>query len=215
MIKLKDPIKSMRARARYNAYMRGRPVNPFWLAPNPRNRHGIGGNLPGEVRNPHGSLKNPTQAQIEGRRKAQVKIGEVRNPYGRKGLKSVGLKKMDKRKRTKEGEDMAIDAREAQRLSRESMRKAIERVAAILDDPAASDMAAIAAFHALADRAYGKATQTNVNANLDVDANPRELKGNELDKRITETLERVERLTKRKRETLVSEDGHPDLRSIN
>lgn len=208
---LKDPLKSLRAK---HNRIHERFGDKVWRG----GKKGVHGALPGEVRNPTGKGgfgDNPSPERLLARRRGQFKPGIVTNPYGRAGSKSVGIEKPRTHKRTIEQEAMVLEAREAAQLARQSMRKAIERVAQILDDENASDMAAIAAFHALSDRAYGKPTQTNVNANLDMDKKTSELTGNELERRIAEALQGVERVTKRKRETLISEDGPTNLRELN
>lgn len=212
--RLKDPLRSIRVSRQQS----GKPVSPFFKRMPGSNPHNIGGVAPGEKRNPKGKGgfgDNPPKHVLEARRKGQIKPGECRNPYGRAGYKSVGITKVEKRRRSPESESIVKESREIQELARKHVPAAIERVAKILSDENSSDMAAIAAYHALADRGYGKPTQTNVNANMDMDAKPSEIASNDLDKRITEALERIERVTKRERETLESEVTPPNLRELH
>jgi len=110
---------------------------------------------------------------------------------------------------------IAKDAREIQELARLSGSAAIKAYSEILESKVASDLAKIAAANALLDRGYGKALQTNVNATVNTDGSTKEVDGDELDRRVKETIERVERLTKRKREKIQSEERPANLRKLN
>ena len=101
----------------------------------------------------------------------------------------------------------------------ERIRAKADALLDVLEELALSDTssenARLAAVQQLMDRAYGKATQTNVNANLDSDAKPKDISTRELDKRIEETLERVERVTGGVQEEAESPERSIDIRKYN
>ena len=207
-LKLKDPIKSIRQRIRNstqgkNPYFRGKP------GPINNNPHGIGALLPGEKsRNPTGKGgfgDNPPMHVLIARAKSCAKRGE----------KLREKKLMNKKRRTSESESIVKDAREIQELARKHVPKAIEKLGEILENPEATDMSKIAAYHALADRGYGKPTQTNLNANFDADSKPSEVNEKELDSRIAEALERIERITSGTGQEVSGKERPADIRKYN
>jgi hypothetical protein len=92
---------------------------------------------------------------------------------------------------------VAKEAREIQDMARQSAAQAMEVARQIMVDPLerASDRMAAASF--ITERAYGKATQTNVNAQVDTNGTKKEIGPEELDRRIEKALRGVEELTGR------------------
>lgn len=182
------------------------------------NVHGIGGPLPGDPsRNPAGlTFNDPPRHVAFARFKAGVQIGDRRNTHGNKGCKGIGSKRRKRKmKRSKEGLRLALEHREIQEIAKLAAPDAIKAIIDIVNSPEAADTAKIAAANFLLDRAYGKPTQTNVNANIDSNDKPREIDRHELDRRIKQTIERVERITTREAEAPLSTEGPSDLRKLN
>ncbi len=115
-----------------------------------------------------------------------------------------------KRKRARLREHVQAEHREIQSIARTHALSAMNKLAEIIEH---SDHAAsvIAAAQVIFDRAYGKASQTNITANIDANGKPAEVTSNELDARIAETLKRVERLTGRAPEAEASQGGPADV----
>ena len=105
-------------------------------------------------------------------------------------------------------------SQEVQEKARQHALDAIEALAEIVNSDTASDNTKVSAAGLLFERAYGKAAQTNINANVNANA-PREIDGNELERRIREALEGIESITKREREKIISEERPPDIRKFN
>jgi len=109
----------------------------------------------------------------------------------------------------------AATAPEVQEEARKAGVDAIKCLKEIVNSKMATDVAKISAAQTLLDRGYGRPTQTNVNATVNTDGKPSEVTESELSRRIAETITRVEGLTRRKRETLKSEDPAPDVRKLH
>lgn len=92
---------------------------------------------------------------------------------------------------------VAKEARDVQDMCRQSASQAIEVARVILADPFARASDRLAAANFITERAYGKATQTNVNASVDANGNKKEISAEELDQRVATALDRVERITGR------------------
>lgn len=122
------------------------------------------------------------------------------------------LKKARKRLRLV---DNTADAPAVQAEARKFGIDAIHALNEIIANKLSSDVARISAAQTLLDRAYGRPTQTNVNATVNTDGAPSEVTEAELNRRIAKTLTRVESLTKRKREKIKSEEGPVDLRKLH
>lgn len=111
----------------------------------------------------------------------------------RKGAKIMTFDKA-KRARARLTENVRAEARDIQNLARTHAARAMERIVELIENSEkGSDI--IAAVGLLLDRAYGKASQTTVNANLDANGKPTEVTPKELDERIAEALRSIERLT--------------------
>jgi hypothetical protein len=212
-IKLKDPIRSLKAKLRTRSapHPSGKPRNVT--------KKCLGSVLPGDpARNPEGKggyAFNPTNKQLIARARFCIQRGQRTNPHGMYGFKPHGIKKVDKRKRTPEEEQFVKTAREINELFKECVPEGIQAIRNILNNPRASDTAKIAALALCVERGYGKVAQTNINANIDADSKPSELNGDELNARIAETLERAERITKRTREPITRQERPADLRKLN
>src|SRR5258706_6113614 len=111
--------------------------------------------------------------------------------------------------------NLALEARDLQDLCRQFTLKATETLIEILDNPDASDGSKLKAIEMLWDRGYGKAAQTQVNINANADTKPSELDAQSLDRRIADTLDRVEKLANGKTEEGKSEDRPINLREYN
>ena len=107
------------------------------------------------------------------------------------------------------------DPRVAQDRARRSAEAALKVLEEVMNSAESSDQARISAANIILERGYGKPTQTNLNMSADADGTPREIDGAELDRRIVDTLERIERDTTRKREKIESEDRPVNLRELN
>lgn len=176
------------------------------------NFHGIGAALPGDVRNPNGAIEVIAPAL---RYKFNAKPGEVRNPYGRRGYKGSGIEKMVERKRSPESERLALEHKELTEICRMEARPAIEALRDIINSETAADSAKIQAIGILMDRAYGKATQTNVNAQVNADGKPTEIDDRELNNRIEAAIKRIEAVTARAPTEVGGEEQPTDLRKLN
>jgi hypothetical protein len=110
---------------------------------------------------------------------------------------------------------VAKEAREIQNRAREYAYMSIEELAVIIKDPATPKAVKVSAIALMHERAYGKPSQVNVNANVHNSGKPNELGKDELDARIATTLERVENLTKRAREEAPSQEQPADVRKLH
>lgn len=114
-------------------------------------------------------------------------------------LKKQGKRPMTirKRKRIRKRIRMTVakEAKEIQNIARMHATEAMARMAEIVNDRTAMDSVAIAAAQVIFDRAYGKAPNTNINANVNGNDKPSEASAKQLDERITGALKRVEELT--------------------
>lgn len=171
--------------------------------------------LPGDAaRNPKAAENiHYLEAKPELRYKFNAKPGEVRNPYGRRGYRGSGLEKP--MAYTKKELLTALEAREMVDIARRKARKAMEVYETIIDTPEAADTAKIQAANAIMDRAYGKATQTSVNTQVNADGRTTEIDDKELNRRINEAVQRVEAVTRGEAEAAASADRPNDLRKLN
>ncbi len=136
---------------------------------------------------------------------------KYRTHNGQRIMPMLVKEKIAKRHRARLRENVQLEARELQNLARRMATDAMETLSDILDN-AQKDSDKIAAIQVILERAYGKATQTNVNANVDANGKSTDVTSKELDTRIAETLKRVESLTGRAPEEKKSEGGPPDVR---
>ncbi len=133
------------------------------------------------------------------------------NDLRHRGEKTAMPVRQKTRERSRLRENLQAEARDIQNLARTLATEAIEAMGEIVrDSEKGSDRIAAAAL--ILERAYGKANQTTINANIDANGRPTEVTSKELDTRIAETLKRVENLTGREAETEPSEERPVDLR---
>lgn len=92
---------------------------------------------------------------------------------------------------------VAKEAREVQEMARRSAAQAMEIARAIMADPLERASDRLAAVNFITERAYGKATQTNVNAQVDTNGDKKAVSAKELDQRIEKAIRGVEELTGR------------------
>jgi hypothetical protein len=119
-----------------------------------------------------------------------------------------------KRERVRLRETVAKEAREIQELGRKNADAVMRRLANIaISSP--NETAAIAAAQVILDRSYGKANQTNINANIDANGKETDISQKELDTRIDQVLKRVENLTGGKTEAPASQEQSIDLRKLD
>lgn len=118
------------------------------------------------------------------------------------------------RKRERLRQTVAKEMYEIQNIARTHTSEAMRRLAQIVNNSDNESMV-IAAASVIMDRAYGKASQTNINANVNADGKPSEITGKDLDKRIANALKRVEDLTGGAPKAPTSEKRPPDLRKLD
>jgi hypothetical protein len=173
-----------------------------------------------------------SQKQLNALRNCQVPAGASLNPFGcmgfhnRKKYKESWFDRLSKpayreaamkRKRVKlkVKKAIALEAHELQQLARENALLAMETLTEISRNKRSPEATRIAASTAILDRAYGKASQTSITANVTQNGKTKDLDGTELDKRINSALKRVETLTKRAPEKGTSEERPTDVRKLN
>ncbi len=118
--------------------------------------------------------------------KARKSRGEkVVTAYEQKGKRPV-------RERIKLRETLMLEAREIQDMARMGAGEAMQVLKEIISDQSTRSSDKISAIGLLLDRAYGKSTQTNVNATVDATGKESDVSTAELDRRIKTALERVE-----------------------
>jgi hypothetical protein len=158
--------------------------------------------LPGNNANPNASVKH---LEIV-RHKYAVKPGEVRNPYGRNGK--------PKRERIwSEEVHKAMESRKLTEICRETAEEVMDVVKTILHSDTSADTAKLTAAQMILDRAYGKATQTQVNAQVNADGKTTEIDDSELQRRISDALEAVNRVAASG--TRKTEEGSGEKRPLN
>ncbi|HET9285709.1 MAG TPA: hypothetical protein VFR24_27470 [Candidatus Angelobacter sp.] len=172
---------------------------------------GSGSKIPGDA----GTFKgNAAHFNPANRYRAAVKPGEIINPHGQKGYGGAGIWNPNWKMTMAETKKI-MQIRELQELCREKAGEAFDVLWAIIQSENSADSAKLQALQMLYDRAYGKATQTNVNAQVNADGKPSEIDDAELNSRIRETLKRVERVASGEGKPTLSEDGPSDIRKLN
>jgi hypothetical protein len=130
---------------------------------------------------------------------------KLASSLSRKALRADRLRK----------EEIVKEAKEVQDIARSHAAKALEALSRIVDSQTAPDSAVIQAAGMLLDRGYGKAAQTNINANLDANADPKAVTATDLNKRIEAALRRVEGITGGELEEEQSEERPTDIRELH
>lgn len=128
-------------------------------------------------------------------------------------LKRLKLTPEEARMRVVRSKEIALDYKEAQSLAQRLLPKAIEKAAEMFDDPDVSPLVKVKLLEMFWDRAHGK-TATNVNVTTTTDK-PSELDAGSLNKRITETISRIEELTNGNAEEDTGKDRPTNLREYN
>ena len=131
---------------------------------------------------------------------------------GEKLVSKDSIRLKEKRQRIRLHTTIAKEAREIQDAARTHAAAVIEKLATIVET-SINEPAIIAASQVLLDRAYGKASQTHINAN--VNGKNAEITKSELDSRIDQALKRVEDITGRKTEAPKSKERPADIREFD
>jgi hypothetical protein len=164
---------------------------------------------PHTKRRPKGIL-HPVKGQkrLNALRDGAVPAGKQLNPYGKFGncyrsrhrlgdldhlaYRPEAMKR--KRLKLKEEKKIALEMHELTQLARESASDAMKTLIEISQNKRAPEPARIAASAVILDRGYGKASQVTMSASLN-NGKAKEITGDELERRIRNTLKRVEELT--------------------
>lgn len=170
-----------------------------------------------------------SQKQLRALRAGAVPEGHILNPYGQGGFinrvkqpdpktqfklawRPEAMKR--KRLRMKEKKAIALEAHELQQIARENATLAMCTLVEISGNKRAPEATRIAASSVILDRAYGKASQTSITANVG-NGKTSELTADELDKRVERALKRVEDITNRAPKTKPSKKRSINLRLYN
>ena len=164
-------------------------------------RHGV---PPGAVLNPYGPPGNTQR----GRYRVTFFKRTLKPAYRELGRMTRKRAKLEVKKA------IALEAHELQQIARENATLAMNTLVEISGNHRAPETTRIAASVAILDRAYGRASQTSITANVS-DGKKSDLNATELDKRINQALKRAEELTKRAPEKGKSEERPADLRKFN
>jgi hypothetical protein len=130
-------------------------------------------------------------------------------------VKSLNLSKAELKMREEQRAAKSAEARDIQELARRFATDAMQALADVLTNPDSADSAKITAANSILDRAYGKAASTNLNVNANMDANPKDLDPGDLDRRIADTLMRVENLADKAHEEAKNSKRIINLRDYN
>lgn len=173
----------------------------------------------------------PSQAQLKNLRRGAVPEGKTLNPYGcfgntrrsRYRVTYFGLKLKPawreaamhrKRVKMKEKKAIALEAHELQQIARENATLAMTTLVEISGNKRAPEATRIAASSVILDRAYGKASQTSITANVG-NGKTADLTADELDKRVERALKRVEDITNRAPKAGTSKNRSAHLRKLH
>jgi len=197
---------------RFKTNYRGNPAVIMGLAPGP----GPSPEFQFKKGNRMAATENVTP-EAHSRRMAGV-IKAWRNlARVRKGEKVMTLKlkkKSLKRKRLRLKATIAKEMREIQDRARKHAESAMERVEEIVAN-SDNETTVLQAAQIIFDRAYGKASQTNINAQVSGDGKANEITAAQLDARIAKALQRVEELSRGKKQTPSRPQRSVDLRKLD
>lgn len=167
------------------------------------------------------------QATLNGLRRGGVPAKAVLNPNGKLGAYGsealmkqgyAGAYREDAMKRKRavlmRQKAVALEMHELQQLARENATGAMETLIEISGNKRAPESSRIAASAVILDRGYGKSSQTSITANV-TNGKASEITADQLEQRIGQALERVEKLTKRAPKAPASEDRPADLHKYN
>ena len=167
--------------------------------------------------NRHAAKEN-TSAEGNARRIAGIlKANEsrARIANGEKIVTTKKLAEKDKRQRVKLRESVIREAREIQEMARMTAESAMLCLQEIIESTETRPSDKISAISLLLDRAYGKATQPNVNTNVDANSKEADVSATELDRRIKTALDRVEAITGGAGEAPPSQERSADVRQLD
>lgn len=119
-----------------------------------------------------------------------------------------------KRLKLKAKKAVALEAHELQQIARQNATLAMNTLVEISGNKRAPEATRIAASSVILDRAYGKASQTSITANV-TNGKASDLDSTELDKRIDRALKRVEDITNRAPKAGAGKKRPADLRKLN
>lgn len=184
-----------------------RRVHQNRLGPNKFGRKNYGN--PEFVKGNKFALKSNMSPEAHQKRMEGLMRGWRTSERLRKGEKLMTFDKA-KRERARLTESVRAEARDVQNFAREHAIELMERVMELARTSGkGADL--IAAATLMLDRAYGKASQTTVNANVDANGKPTEITAKELNERIAEALRRVESLAGGEGEQESSQETPPDV----
>jgi hypothetical protein len=124
-------------------------------------------------------------------------------------------KKMEEDVKAKRRAEIAKEAQNIQDLAREFSEQALQAIAEIMNSENETGNTKLAAAMALLDRAHGKPVASIVNTNLNAEVKPSEVNAADLDTRIAEALNRVEKFTGREAKAAEGKERPTDLRKYN
>jgi len=124
-------------------------------------------------------------------------------------------KKEKEAKRMARADKIAADRKDLQDIARDYTEESMKIAAEIMRNENEVGSVRLQAIQLIQDRGFGKPTVTQVNTNLNADVKPKEVNAEELDTRIAEALNRVEKLTRREAEAPESEERPVNLRQYN
>jgi hypothetical protein len=161
--------------------------------------------------------RNPNQLYT-GRFRTGIRYPEREATYFTKGGKNPGPVTNHKAEReAKMARDSKLreEAKNIQDIAREFSERAMKVLVEIMENENETGAARMQAAEKVIDRGYGKAAITNINANIDANAKPSEMNADDIDSRIAEALNRVERLTQREAKETEGQERPTDLRQYN
>lgn len=143
------------------------------------------------------------------------RMSGLRKAWGKNQLRNKGENHVGRyikgRQRARLKTTVAKELHEIQNIARTHAAEAMRRLASIVNNSDQESMV-IAAASVIFDRAYGKASQTNINANVNADGKPSEISGKDLDQRINQAIKRVEDLTGGKAKAPKGKERPADIR---
>jgi hypothetical protein len=166
--------------------------------------------------------RSPAKPNFSEESRVRSMLGKLRGCETRarisRGENIVTIKKINekhKRQRVKLRESVIREAREIQEMARMTAESAMICLQQLIESPETRPSDKISAISLLLDRAYGKATQTNVNTNIDANGKEADVSATELDRRIKTALDRVEAITGGAGETPASTERPADVRELD
>ena len=139
--------------------------------------------------------------------KARIRKGEKVMTFRHK-------RKARKRKRLRLKETIAKEMRDIQEFARKRAIPAMQKVDEIIAN-SLNETTVLQAVQILMERGYGKASQTNINANVSGDGKATEIGAKELNDRIAKALQRVEELSRGKKQAPPRPQRSVDLRKLD